>query len=115
VFAFSEPVYSILSKNASSSPLTRFRMLTGYSKKHDRWRNGASLTGILQVIDLDHPDAPKIVNLLSKALVLWKARQGRPMLVSKLLNPRVRIRRKLRVSSERHDEQSRICRGDHRA
>ncbi|CAK7350064.1 unnamed protein product [Dovyalis caffra] len=32
-----------------------------------------SLAGILQVIDLDHPDAPKIVNLLLKALVLWKA------------------------------------------
>uniref|UniRef100_A0A2P2M8T8 HECT-type E3 ubiquitin transferase n=1 Tax=Rhizophora mucronata TaxID=61149 RepID=A0A2P2M8T8_RHIMU len=67
VFAFSDLVYSILSKNASSnlpgsgcSPDIAKSMIDGGMVQ--------CLTGILHVIDLDHPDAPKIVNLLLKGL-----------------------------------------------
>ncbi|CAK7323991.1 unnamed protein product [Dovyalis caffra] len=90
-------------------------MLNAYTEKHDRWRNGATLTGILQVIDLDHPNAPKIDNLLSKALVLWKASSRAANASEQVIKSEGPNKKKTTVSSERHDEQSRIRRGDHRA
>lgn len=69
VFAFVDLAYSILSKNSSSSnlpggsgcsPDVAKSMIDGGMVR--------CLTSILQVIDLDHPDAPKIVNLILKAL-----------------------------------------------
>ncbi|KAG6685953.1 hypothetical protein I3842_12G137700 [Carya illinoinensis] len=69
VFAFVDLVYSILSKNSSSSNLPG-----GCGCSPDIARSMIDggmvqcLTSILQVIDLDHPDAPKIVNLILKAL-----------------------------------------------
>lgn len=67
VIAFSDLVYSILSKNSSSnlpssgcSPDIAKAMIDGGIMQ--------SLTNTLQAIDLDHPDAPKVVNLILKSL-----------------------------------------------
>ncbi|XP_021641769.2 E3 ubiquitin-protein ligase UPL1 isoform X2 [Hevea brasiliensis] len=68
VFAFADLVYSILSKNASSGNLPASGCSPDIAKSMIDGGMVQGLTGILQVIDLDHPDAPKIVNLLLKAL-----------------------------------------------
>ncbi|KAG8636924.1 hypothetical protein MANES_15G059000v8 [Manihot esculenta] len=68
VFAFADLVYSILSKNASSGNLPGSGCSPDIAKSMIDGGMVQSLTGILQVMDLDHPDAPKIVNLLLKAL-----------------------------------------------
>lgn len=69
VFAFVDLVYSILSKNASSSSLPGSSGCSpDIAKSMIDGGMVQCLTGILQVIDLDHPDAPKIVNLILKAL-----------------------------------------------
>ncbi|KAJ6831287.1 E3 ubiquitin-protein ligase UPL1-like [Iris pallida] len=67
VLAFADLVNSILSKNASStvpgpgcSPDIAKTMIDSGMVQ--------ALSGILDVIDLDHPDAPKFVNLILKAL-----------------------------------------------
>lgn len=67
VLAFADLVNSILSKNASStvpgpgcSPDIAKTMIDGGMVQ--------ALSSILHVIDLDHPDAPKVVNLILKAL-----------------------------------------------
>ncbi|KAL6863751.1 hypothetical protein ACP4OV_016654 [Aristida adscensionis] len=67
VLAFSELVNSILSRNSQSnlpvlgcSPDIAKPMIDGGMVQ--------SLSGLLKVIDLDHPDAPKVVNLILKAL-----------------------------------------------
>lgn len=70
VLAFSDLINSILSKSISSStfpghapgcsPDIAKTMIDGGMVQ--------SLTGVLQVIDLDHPNAPKVVNLMLKAL-----------------------------------------------
>ncbi|MQL77497.1 hypothetical protein Taro_009904 [Colocasia esculenta] len=70
VLAFAELVNSILSKSISPtsfpgpgpgcSPDIAKAMIDGGMVQ--------SLTSILQVVDLDHPDAPKVVNLMLKAL-----------------------------------------------
>ncbi|KAK4254640.1 hypothetical protein QN277_009993 [Acacia crassicarpa] len=61
-------VYSILSKNSSSASLPG----SGYSPDIAKSMIDAGiiqcLTSILQVMDLDHPDAPKIANLILKGL-----------------------------------------------
>ncbi|XP_010675966.2 E3 ubiquitin-protein ligase UPL1 isoform X2 [Beta vulgaris subsp. vulgaris] len=68
VLAFVELVYSVLSKNTSSSSLS----VSGYSPDIARSMIDGGivpcLSSILQAIDLDHPDAPKIANLILKAL-----------------------------------------------
>lgn len=68
VLAFVELVYSVLSKNTSSSSLS----VSGYSPDIARGMIDGGivpcLSSILQAIDLDHPDAPKIANLILKAL-----------------------------------------------
>ncbi|KAK9673731.1 hypothetical protein RND81_12G185600 [Saponaria officinalis] len=67
VLTFVELVYSVLSKNSSSSS-----GISGYSPDVARSMIDGGivlhLTGILQSIDLDHPDAPKIANLILKSL-----------------------------------------------
>ncbi|KAK4575710.1 hypothetical protein RGQ29_026607 [Quercus rubra] len=69
VFAFVDLVYSILSKNSSSSNLPGGSGCSpDIAKSMIDGGMVQCLTGILQVIDLDHPDAPKIVNLILKAL-----------------------------------------------
>ncbi|GMH25044.1 hypothetical protein Nepgr_026887 [Nepenthes gracilis] len=68
VLAFTELVYSILSKNSSAGSLP----VSGYSPDIAKSMIDGGivpcLTNILQAIDLDHPDAPKIANLILKAL-----------------------------------------------
>ncbi|XP_021771401.1 E3 ubiquitin-protein ligase UPL1-like isoform X1 [Chenopodium quinoa] len=68
VLAFVELAYSVLSKNASSSSLS----VSGYSPDIARGLIDGGivpcLSSILQAIDLDHPDASKIANLILKAL-----------------------------------------------
>lgn len=66
VFAFADLVYSILSKNSSSSNLPGCS--PDIAKSMIDGGMVQCLTCILQVIDLDHPDAPKVVTLILKAL-----------------------------------------------
>ncbi|XP_023540404.1 E3 ubiquitin-protein ligase UPL1-like isoform X1 [Cucurbita pepo subsp. pepo] len=68
IFAFSNLAYSILSKNSSSSNLPGSGCSPDIAKSMIDGGLVQCLTNILQVIDLDHPDAPKIVNLILKAL-----------------------------------------------
>lgn len=68
VYAFVDLVYSILSKNSSSSNLPGSGCSPDIAKSMIDGGMVQCLTGILQVIDLDHPDAPKVVNLILKAL-----------------------------------------------
>ncbi|KAI3703777.1 hypothetical protein L1987_73972 [Smallanthus sonchifolius] len=60
VLAFVDLVYSILSKNSSSSSAP------GSGCSHGGLI--PCLSSILQVLDLDHPEAPKAVNIILKAL-----------------------------------------------
>ncbi|KAJ4975986.1 hypothetical protein NE237_001092 [Protea cynaroides] len=68
VLAFADLVNSVLSKNSSSSNLPGPGCSPDIAKTMIDGGMVQSLTGILQVIDLDHPDAPKVVNLIVKAL-----------------------------------------------
>ncbi|KAJ4982419.1 hypothetical protein NE237_033256 [Protea cynaroides] len=68
VLAFADLVNSILSKNSSSSNLPGPGCSPDIAKTMIDGGMVQSLTGILQVIDLDHPNAPKVVNLIVKAL-----------------------------------------------
>lgn len=68
VYAFVDLVYSILSKNSSSSNLPGSGFSPDIAKSMIDGGMIQCLTGILRVIDLDHPDAPKTVNLILKAL-----------------------------------------------
>nr|XP_011461878.1 PREDICTED: E3 ubiquitin-protein ligase UPL1 isoform X1 [Fragaria vesca subsp. vesca] len=68
VYAFVDLVYSILSKNSSSSNLPGSGFSPDIAKSMIDGGMIQCLTSILQVIDLDHPDAPKTVNLILKAL-----------------------------------------------
>lgn len=68
VYAFVDLVYSILSKNSSSSNLPGSGCSPDIAKSMMDGGMVQCLTNILQVIDLDHPDAPKVVNLILKAL-----------------------------------------------
>lgn len=69
VFAFVDLAYSILLKNTSSSNLPGGSGCSpDIAKSMIDGGMVQCLTSILQVIDLDHPDAPKIVNLILKSL-----------------------------------------------
>lgn len=68
VFAFVDLAYSILSKNSSSSNLPGPGCSPDIAKSMIDGGMVQCLTSILQVIDLDYPEAPKTVNLILKAL-----------------------------------------------
>ncbi|XP_051125493.1 E3 ubiquitin-protein ligase UPL1 isoform X2 [Andrographis paniculata] len=68
VLAFVDLVYSILSKNSSSGNLPGSGCSPEIAKSMIDGGIVHCLSGILQVIDLDHPDAPKVVNLILKSL-----------------------------------------------
>ncbi|XP_068637077.1 E3 ubiquitin-protein ligase UPL1-like isoform X2 [Aristolochia californica] len=68
VLAFADLVNSILSKNSSSSNLPSPGCSPDIAKTMIDGGMVQCLTSILQVIDLDHPDAPRVVNLILKAL-----------------------------------------------
>ncbi|XP_037491239.1 E3 ubiquitin-protein ligase UPL1 isoform X2 [Jatropha curcas] len=102
VFAFADLVYSILSKNASSGNLPSSGCSPDIAKSMIDGGMVQCLTGILQVIDLDHPDAPKIVNLLLKALesLTRAANASEQVLKSEGLN-----KKKTTGSNGRHNDQ----------
>ncbi|KAL4185741.1 hypothetical protein AMTRI_Chr10g7440 [Amborella trichopoda] len=68
ILAFADLVNSILSKNSSSANLLGPVCSPDAAKTMIDYGVVQALTGILQVIDLDHPDALKTVNLIIKAL-----------------------------------------------
>ncbi|KAL5803856.1 hypothetical protein ACOSQ3_030656 [Xanthoceras sorbifolium] len=68
IFAFVDLAYSILSKNSSSSNLPGPGCSPDIAKSMIDGGMVQCLTSILQVVDLDYPDAPKTVNLILKAL-----------------------------------------------
>ncbi|CAI9088204.1 OLC1v1022471C1 [Oldenlandia corymbosa var. corymbosa] len=68
VLAFVDLVYAILSKNSSSSSLPGSGCSPDVAKCMIDGGIVQCLSGILRVIDLDHPDAPKIVNFILKSL-----------------------------------------------
>lgn len=68
LFTFVDLVYSILSKNSSSGSLPGSGYSPDIAKSMIDGGIIQCLTSILQMVDLDHPDAPKIVNLILKGL-----------------------------------------------
>ncbi|KAH0671499.1 hypothetical protein KY290_026845 [Solanum tuberosum] len=68
VLAFVDLAYSILSKNSSSGDLPGSGCSPEIAKSMIDGGLVQSLSGVLQAIDLDHPDAPKVVNLILKTL-----------------------------------------------
>ncbi|KAL2343611.1 hypothetical protein Fmac_004896 [Flemingia macrophylla] len=68
LFTLVDLVYSILSKNSSSGSLPGSGYSPDIAKSMIDGGIIQCLTSILQVVDLDHPDAPKIVNLILKGL-----------------------------------------------
>ncbi|XP_010542518.1 PREDICTED: E3 ubiquitin-protein ligase UPL1-like isoform X2 [Tarenaya hassleriana] len=68
VLAFVDLVSDILSKNLSSSNLPGSGCSLDVAKSMIDGGIIQCLTDILQVIDLDHPDAPKLVTLILKSL-----------------------------------------------
>ncbi|KAH0920548.1 hypothetical protein HID58_020566 [Brassica napus] len=68
VLAFAGLVYSILTKNSSSSNLPGCGCSPDVAKSMIDGGIIKCLTSILHVIDLDHPDAPKLVTLILKSL-----------------------------------------------
>ncbi|EPS70177.1 hypothetical protein M569_04584 [Genlisea aurea] len=61
-------VYSILSKNPSAATLAVSGCSPDIAKSMIDGGIMHCLSGILQVLDLDHPDAPKVVNLIVKSM-----------------------------------------------
>ncbi|XP_039689425.1 E3 ubiquitin-protein ligase UPL1 isoform X3 [Medicago truncatula] len=68
LFTFVDLVYSILSKNSSSGSLPGSGYSPDIAKSLIDGGMIKCLTSILQVVDLDHPDAPKFVTLVLKGL-----------------------------------------------
>ncbi|MFS7928960.1 putative HECT domain, ubiquitin interacting, UBA-like superfamily, armadillo-like helical [Helianthus anomalus] len=68
VLALVDLVHSILSKNSSSSNVAGSGCSPDIAKGMIDGGMIPCLSGILQVLDLDHPDAPKVVNIVLKAL-----------------------------------------------
>ncbi|XVE50857.1 hypothetical protein DITRI_Ditri01bG0197700 [Diplodiscus trichospermus] len=68
VFSLTDLAYSILSKNSSLSNLPCTGCSPDIAKSMIEGGVVQCLTSILELIDLDHPDAPKTVNLMLKAL-----------------------------------------------
>ncbi|KAK4751569.1 hypothetical protein SAY87_005051 [Trapa incisa] len=68
VLSFSELVYSILSKNSSPGNLLGSGCSADVAKSMIDGGMVQCLASIIRVIDLDHPDSPKIVNLIVRSL-----------------------------------------------
>ncbi|CAH1444286.1 unnamed protein product [Lactuca virosa] len=68
VLAFVDLVYSILSKNSSSGNVPGSGCSPDIAKGMIDGGMIPCLSSILQVLDLDHPDAPKVVNIIVKAM-----------------------------------------------
>ncbi|XP_076930173.1 E3 ubiquitin-protein ligase UPL1-like, partial [Bidens hawaiensis] len=68
MLAFVDLVYSILFKNPSSSNVLGSGCSSDIAKGMIDGGLIPCLSSILQVLDLDHPDAPKVVNIILKSL-----------------------------------------------
>ncbi|KAM3302623.1 E3 ubiquitin-protein ligase UPL1 [Capsicum chacoense] len=68
VLAYVDLAHSILSKNSSSGDLPGSGCSPDIAKSMIDGGLVQCLSGVLQAIDLDHPDAPKVVNLILKTL-----------------------------------------------
>ncbi|CAL5402632.1 unnamed protein product [Camellia sinensis] len=103
VLSFADLLYSILSKNSSSSNLPGSGCSPDIAKSMIDGGMVQSLTSILQVIDLDHPGAPKLVNLILKALesLTWAANASEQVFKSDALN-----KKKTAGSNGRSDDQT---------
>ncbi|XP_018490001.1 E3 ubiquitin-protein ligase UPL1 isoform X2 [Raphanus sativus] len=99
VLAFAGLVYSILTKNSSSSNLPGCVCSPDVAKSMIDGGIIKCLTSILHVIDLDHPDSPKLVTLILKSLeTLTRAANTAEQLKSEGSNET-----KGTDSNERHD------------
>ncbi|XP_023632661.1 E3 ubiquitin-protein ligase UPL1 [Capsella rubella] len=99
VLAFADLVYSILTKNSSSSNSPGCGCSPDVAKSMIDGGTIQCLTSILHVIDLDHPDAPKLVTLILKSLeTLTRAANAAEQLKSEGPNEK-----KGTDSDERHD------------
>ncbi|KAG7600674.1 UBA-like superfamily [Arabidopsis suecica] len=99
VLAFANLVYSILTKNSSSSNFPGCGCSPDVAKSMIDGGTIQCLTSILHVIDLDHPDAPKLVTLILKSLeTLTRAANAAEQLKSEVPNEK-----KNTDSDERHD------------
>uniref|UniRef100_A0A1J3I3S5 HECT-type E3 ubiquitin transferase n=2 Tax=Noccaea caerulescens TaxID=107243 RepID=A0A1J3I3S5_NOCCA len=99
VLAYADLVYSILTKNSSSSNLPGCGCSPEVAKSMIDGGTIQCLTSILHVIDLDHPDAPKLVTLILKSLeTLTRAANAAEQLKSEGPNEK-----KSTDSNERHD------------
>ncbi|CAD5316819.1 unnamed protein product [Arabidopsis thaliana] len=99
VLAFANLVYSILTKNSSSSNFPGCGCSPDVAKSMIDGGTIQCLTSILNVIDLDHPDAPKLVTLILKSLeTLTRAANAAEQLKSEVPNEQ-----KNTDSDERHD------------
>ncbi|XVF33865.1 hypothetical protein REPUB_Repub18cG0008600 [Reevesia pubescens] len=102
VFAFADLTYSILSKNSSSSNLPGTGCSPDIAKSMIEGGVVQCLTNILEVIDLDHPEAPKTVNLMLKALEsLTRAANAN----EQVFKSEVSNKKKSLSSNERHADQ----------
>lgn len=102
VFAYVDLAYSVLSKNSSFGNLPGSSCSPDLAKSMIDGGMVQCFTSILQVIDLDHPGAPKIVNLILKALesLTGAANASEQVYRSDGLN-----KKKALEPSERSDEQ----------
>ncbi|XP_031403999.1 E3 ubiquitin-protein ligase UPL1-like isoform X2 [Punica granatum] len=103
VSSFAELAYSILSKNSSPGNLLGSGCSTDVAKSMIDGGMVQCLASILQVIDLDHPDAPKIVTLIVKSLesLTRAANMSEPVFRPEALN-----KKKNAISSETVNEQA---------
>lgn len=103
VFSFVELVYSILSKNSSPGNLLVSGCSADVAKSMIDGGMVQCLASIIRVIDLDHPDSPKIVNLIVKSLesLTRAANASEQVLKSDVLNKKKNV-----GSSERVNEQA---------
>ncbi|KAK1269560.1 E3 ubiquitin-protein ligase UPL1 [Acorus gramineus] len=103
VLIFTELVNSILSKSASARNLPSARCSSDVAKSMIDGGMVQSLTNMLDLMDLDHPEAPEFVDLILKALVsLTRAANASEQLV-KLDGP---IKKKSSGTNERNGEQT---------
>ncbi|KAK4491779.1 hypothetical protein RD792_002554 [Penstemon davidsonii] len=93
ILTFVDLVYSILSENSSSGSLPGSGCSPDVAKSMIDGGIMHCLSGILRVIDLDHPDAQKTVNLLLKSLesLTRAANATEQVLGADTLNPKKTI------------------------
>ncbi|KAK1316360.1 E3 ubiquitin-protein ligase UPL1 [Acorus calamus] len=103
VLIFTELVNSILSKSASARNLPSARCSSDVAKSMIDGGMVQSLTNMLKLMDLDHPEAPEFVDLILKALVSLTGAANASEQLVKLDGP---IKKKSSGTNERNGEQT---------